>query len=139
MAGFGTLRGVDDDYDYAITLDGRHVLAAVRYVERNSVRAGLVARAWEYPWSSAAGHCGLRGDPLVRGDGPLVAEVGDWRSFLLEEEEEGETAWLRARTRSGRPCGSAEYVSDLERRLGRILAAAQRGPEPQQTDRPGDK
>jgi len=30
-------------------LDERHLLAAVRYVERNPVTAGIVKNAWEYP------------------------------------------------------------------------------------------
>jgi len=36
-------------------------------VERNPVRARLVARAWEWPWSSAAGHVNGRGDGLEIG------------------------------------------------------------------------
>ena len=41
-----------------------------RYVERNPVRAGLVARAEEHAWSSAAGHCGLRKDAVLAEDFP---------------------------------------------------------------------
>ena len=33
-------------------LDEKHLFAAVRYVERNPVRAGIVKQAQEYPWSS---------------------------------------------------------------------------------------
>jgi len=43
-------------------LDERHLLAAVRYVERNPVSAGIVNNAWEYPWSSAAYHVGDIGE-----------------------------------------------------------------------------
>lgn len=39
-------------------LDEKHLAAAVRYVENNPVRAGMVKRAWEYPWSSARFHAG---------------------------------------------------------------------------------
>ena len=35
-------------------LDEAHYWAALRYVERNPVRARLVGQAWLYPWSSAA-------------------------------------------------------------------------------------
>ena len=34
-------------------MDERHLLAAARYVPMNPVRAGLVARAKAWPWSSA--------------------------------------------------------------------------------------
>ncbi len=47
--------------------DEKHLGAAVRYVENNPVRAGIVERAWEYPWSSAKYHIGEREmDALVR-------------------------------------------------------------------------
>ena len=112
---------------YSTPLDTSHVVAAMRYVERNPVRAGLVAEAWEFPWSSAAGHCHLRPDPLLSGACPLVAEVGDWRNFLRDEDD-ATVALLRRRTRTGRPCGSADYVGDLEQRLGRQLVPGKRGP-----------
>ena len=36
--------------------DAGHCWAALRYVERNRVRAGWVGAAWDWPWSSAASH-----------------------------------------------------------------------------------
>jgi len=39
-------------------LDDKHFWAAMAYVERNPVRAKLHRKAWLYPWSSAAAHCG---------------------------------------------------------------------------------
>jgi len=55
---------------FSCPLDEIYMWAAVRYVERNPVRAGLVRRAEDYDWSSAAGHCSLkedspRGHPLA--------------------------------------------------------------------------
>jgi putative transposase len=41
-------------------MDEPHLLAAARYVELNPVRAGLVAKAGDWPWSSAQAH--LRGE-----------------------------------------------------------------------------
>ena len=41
-------------------LDDRHLYEAVRYVELNPVRAGIVQRAEQYPWSSAAYHLAKR-------------------------------------------------------------------------------
>ena len=39
-------------------LDEAYLWAVVRYVERNPVRARIVRKAENYPWSSAAAHCG---------------------------------------------------------------------------------
>jgi len=49
-------------------MDDAHLMAAVRYVERNPVAAGLVDRAEQWPWSSAASHVAGRrvaGDRLT--------------------------------------------------------------------------
>ena len=106
----------------------------MRYVERNPVRAGMVGQAWDYAWSSAAGHCGLRRDPLLSGSCPLVHEVDDWRDYLSDEED-ASVALLRERTRTGRPCGSADFVADLQKRLGRVLLPGKRGPKTKETGR----
>ena len=42
---------------FSSPLDEPYMWAAIRYVERNPVRARLVRRAENYPWSSAAAHC----------------------------------------------------------------------------------
>ncbi|MCP3882633.1 MAG: hypothetical protein GY701_30185, partial [Sulfitobacter sp.] len=52
-------------------LDDACTWAAIRYVERNPVRAQMVGRAEAYWWSSAAAHCGLRADTVL-------AEEGQW-------------------------------------------------------------
>jgi len=105
---------------FSCVLDGRHALAAVRYVERNPVRARLVRRAWEWPWSSAAGHVNGRGDGLACSN-PLGEEVLNWRRFLMEADEEEVLDRLRRHGRTGRPLGEAGFVRRLERRLGRRL------------------
>jgi putative transposase len=98
-------------------LDERHGIAAIRYVERNPVRAGLAEQAWEYPWSSAAFHVGGKSeDPLVIG-ADLLGSPGQWRKWLACDPAEIEA--VRRAARTGRPCGSAAFVSRLERRTSR--------------------
>ncbi len=50
---------------FSSPLDETYLWAAIRYVERNPVRAGMIERAEEYRWSSAACHCGLRQDKAL--------------------------------------------------------------------------
>ena len=109
-------------------VDDTHLCWAVRYVELNPVRAGLVWAPEEYPWSSAAAHVAGRDDILVRVE-PLLRRFGDWRGFLAEGLPEEATAALRGHERTGRPLGSPEFVAELERDLGRRL----------QVQRPGRK
>jgi len=99
-----------------------HLWAAVRYVEMNPVRAGMVERAEEYPWSSAAAHCGLRDDPVLTADFPPAGVVEDWQSWLRDGPEDQEAyETIRKQTRTGRPCGSLKFLDQLEGLLGRVL------------------
>ena len=75
----------------SVPMDESHCWNAIRYVERNPVRAGLVKRAEDYLWSSAAAHCGLRDDLLLSGDCPLVREITDWSEWLRIEDDRMDT------------------------------------------------
>ncbi|MFQ5805591.1 MAG: transposase [Phycisphaerae bacterium] len=108
---------------FSCPLDEVHLLTAVRYVERNPVRAGMVKRAWDYAWSSARFHVGLREtDDLIR-DRNLLGLVPDWRAFLGMEEDSTQVEFLRGKTRTGRPCGSDAFIKRAERLTGRKLLA----------------
>lgn len=104
---------------FSCLLDDAHLWEAVRYVERNPVRAGLVLRAELYPWSSAPARCGLRADPVLSGDLPLLGQVDDWAAWLTAPEDEWRLGSLRAHTQTGSPCGDAGFqkrVAELTRR-----------------------
>lgn len=108
---------------YSAALDEERFWWALRYVERNPVRARVVRRAWQYPWSSAAAHVGeTRGDELIdlRAWRRRSARL-DWRAVLCEPEDELAVHRLRSNTHTGRPLGSDSFVAKLERRLGRRL------------------
>jgi len=122
---------------YSCVLDDAHLWVAVRYVERNPVRAGLTARGEDWPWSSAAAHCGLRSDPLLS-PVEMPWPVPDWSAYLRETDE-AELTPIRRQTMTGRPCGSKEFVAHLESLLGRILHPRKRGPKPKQARRKREK
>jgi putative transposase len=99
------------------------------------VRAGLVARAWDYRWSSAAYHVGaVKKDALVDGRVAenLIAEH-DWKNLL--EMDPSETAFLRRATRTGRPCGDNRFIARAEKRTGRRLRPLKPGPKPKKERR----
>ena len=112
---------------YSCPLDEPHLWAAVRYVERNPVRAGLVLRAEEYKWSSAQAHCGTAKDALLSREFPAPSIVEDWSEWLAEDEDAALTDRIRQRTNTGRPCGSPAFVERLEGLIGRTLRPARRG------------
>jgi putative transposase len=114
---------------YSCVLDEAHTWAAIRYVERNPVRAGVVERAEEYRWSSARGHCGLVSDALLTGNLPLDLSVENWSVWLAGADADPEQT-IRERTYSGRPCGSEDFVRGMEAISGRSLAPGKRGRKP---------
>ncbi|HOZ45103.1 MAG TPA: transposase [Candidatus Hydrogenedentes bacterium] len=112
---------------YSCPMDEAHLWAAVRYVERNPVRARMAEHASEYRWSSAAAHCGTRSDALLSKGFPPPKIVEDWAAWLCEGEDWAAVRHIRSQTHTGRPCGSAEFVDELERLLGRIVRPQKRG------------
>jgi len=55
----------EEPYDASPVHARRHLLACMRYIEENPVRAGLVARPGAYPWSSYRANALGEYDPLV--------------------------------------------------------------------------
>jgi len=117
----------------SVPLDAGHCFNAIRYVERNPVKAGLVRRAEEYRWSSAAAHCGLRSDPLLSGDCPFTQEISCWSDWLNGPTIEKEEEMIRRHTRTGKPLGSDEFVRHLESMTGRSFGTGKRGRPPKPT------
>lgn len=113
---------------FSHAMEERYLLAAVRYIELNPVRAAIVARPEEYGWSSAAAHMAGRDDLLVK-VAPLQKLVLDWRSFLSEPIDEKEIMLFRKHERTGRPLGSEGFIVRLEKSLGRTLRRQPPGPK----------
>jgi putative transposase len=103
-------------------LDERYLLAAIRYVERNPVRAGIVNKPWDYVWSSAGWHMGkVEADPLVTGDEMLGELVGEWEGYLQHGDDARAVDMLRREAVSNRPVGEKPFIKELEKRFGCIL------------------
>jgi putative transposase len=115
-------------------MDEQHLLAAVRYVEHNPVRARLCASPQDWPWSSAAAHLAGREDVLVTVR-PLLELVRDWEAFIGEADDEKLNELLRGHASTGRPLGADSFVESLERRLARPLKRKKPGPKTRERDR----
>jgi putative transposase len=108
-------------------LDGCYLLAAVRYVLRNPVRAGIVDQPWDYEWSSAQWIVGaVSRDPLAQ-QSEMLAEITDWKEFLRGNSAELDS--LREHTRTGRPLGNDRFIDRVESHLGRSVRPKKRGPK----------
>ncbi|MHB1100107.1 MAG: transposase, partial [Burkholderiales bacterium] len=109
---------------FSSPLDDDYLWATVRYVERNPVRAGIVDRAENYRWSSAAAHCGIRSDgvlDLKSRWSKQFAAVEDWSAWLSEADEMEKVRILRQNSEKGLPCGNLDFIQRLGLIVGRML------------------
>jgi len=114
---------------YSCVLDEARFWSAVRYVERNPVRAKMVVRAEDYRWSSAAAHAAGKPDNLLT---PLEVPplISDWSAWLADEDDPAELKAIRYCTGTGRPWGSKGFLERLEAQLGRPVIPGKRGRKP---------
>ena len=114
---------------YSCPLDESHLWAALRYVELNPVRAGMVATPEGWRWSSAATHCGVTDpEPLLEMERWRKRwTAGEWRGFIGDGESAAEVKRLRDSTHIGRPLGSPDFVAGLEELTSRSLAPRKGG------------
>jgi putative transposase len=113
-------------------MDEAHLMAAVRYVSLNPVRARLAARAEDWTWSSVRAHLAGLDDALVSVR-PILDREPRFATLIAADGDEGFAA-LRRSEGSGRPVGTADFVADLERRLGRPIARRAPGRKPKRDD-----
>ena len=87
-----------------------HFLAVCRYVERNPLRARLVARAEEWAWSSLSRRRRVRGpDWLTPLSSWPVEPPRSWTAFVNRAETDAELAALRRSVQRGAPYGEASW------------------------------
>ncbi len=94
---------------YSCTLNISHLMAAIRYVEKNPVRAGIVKKAREWKWSSAATHIGEASQMIHLEDITNLIDVSteSWKQYLDSDENEKDINDIRKHTLLGMPLGTA--------------------------------
>jgi putative transposase len=107
---------------------------AIRYTERNPVRAGIVRRAEAYLWSSAAAHCRLRDDLLLSDECPLTRAISNWSEWVNIPSAESDDQALRAHASTGQPLGPNEFIVRIGKHIGRDLLPKKRGPRPKKSN-----
>ena len=114
---------------FSSALDSNYFVNAVRYVELNPVRARIVKRAEDYAWSSTGTHCGLRKclleDSMLRSE--LLPDVGSWSRWLADGLGTEPLEILRRNGSQNLPCGTTEFVAQLENAADRRLEYGRHG------------
>jgi putative transposase len=106
--------------------------------ERNPLRAGLVRRAEEWPWSSLA--CRLAGDDGAVGrlQAAPVALPPNWLEGVNQPQTEAELEALRRSVARGCPYGPEAWVQTVVQRLGLQSTIRPRGRPRKQATEPRD-
>ncbi|MEQ1758934.1 MAG: transposase [Vicinamibacterales bacterium] len=105
--------------------EDRHFLWVCRYVERNAVRASLVARAEDWQWSSLGARV-RNGDIDWLATWPVPQPPG-WVEHVNLPQTAAELAAFRSSVRRGEPYGDAEWSARIAQRTGRNCSRRPRG------------
>jgi len=97
--------------------EDEHLLAVLRYIERNPLRAALVERAEDWPWGSL--HRRMFGTPEERA---ILAEspvrLGrNWCAHVNQPQNEAEAEAIRRSIQRGQPYGSEAWQMKVTRQL----------------------
>ena len=102
-----------------------HLLTVLRYVERNALKAGLVKRAEDWPWSSLAALGET--EPVVWLHPSPVGRWDGWREWVNEPQTQKELEALRRCIARGAPYGGDRWQKRTARALGLESSIRPRG------------
>ncbi|MDB5730107.1 MAG: transposase IS200-like protein [Variovorax sp.] len=115
----------------------RYLLTCMAYIDLNPVRAGQVAEARDYPWSSHAHYAGLRVDRLLTphplywglGNTPFAREAA-YVELVRAGVAASDQACLTDATLHGWAAGDAGFVKSLQKKTDRRASKAAAGRRP---------
>jgi len=100
-------------------------MATIRYVEKNPVRVGVVKKAWQWKWSSAAAHIGTANQMIYLEDITNLIDVStrSWKQYLDSDENEKDINDIRKHTLLGIPLGTAaSFNVKPDKKVGRLVS-----------------
>jgi putative transposase len=95
-----------------------HLLAVLRYVERNALRANLVKRAEQWRWCSLARRQAKDARAATILHPWPVAVPRNWLALVNQAQTEAELAVVRRAVERSSPLGTPEWQTRVSRRLG---------------------
>jgi putative transposase len=124
-------------YKACLVDSGSYFLACSRYIELNPVRAWMVARPGDYPWSSYGAHAGEREDPLLVAHPEYLAlgvdpatRAAAYRALLEDALPDDLVAEIRGYLQQQKVLGTDRFRAWVEERTGRFAAARPLGRPP---------
>ena len=105
---------------FSCVMDEIHLYRAIRYVERNPVRAKMVNSALNYEWSSARIHAGMQNEGFIALGKSFDMSAKEWKAYL-HEEDNAMTDEMRLKTKRGLVVGTETFIKNAEKILKRSL------------------
>jgi putative transposase len=94
-----------------------HLLTVLRYVEGNPLRARIVKRAEDWPWSSLSRTAGVNGVHVGLTPWP-VDRPHDWAQCVNERLDQSTLKQIQTSLSRNRPYGSEKWISITAKRMG---------------------
>jgi len=111
-----------------------YLLACMRYIELNPVRAGMVGKPIDYPWSSYAANAAGRPNGLIvpHERYQALGETAEKRQLAYRELfriplDSDQVHDIRATVQTGTPLGNNRFRRQIEQTIKRGVGQAQRG------------
>jgi putative transposase len=124
----------DGRYKSTLVQSESYLLTCMAYLDLNPVRAGMVAQASDYPWSSYSHYTGQRQDRLITPH-PLAWELGNtpfareaaYAALVQGGLAHHEQAAITDSALHGWALGDADFVVDLQKKTSRRVSKGQAG------------
>lgn len=114
-------------YKSSVVETDTYLLACCRYIELNPLRARMVARVEDYPWSSYRLRMGtdddwLDSNPCIEALGKSASERSSrYREFVAQAIPEHELRLVRDALQRGQLTGTGRFVDEVEEIIGRRI------------------
>ena len=119
---------------FSCVMNETHLYRAIRYVERNPVRAKIVNNTLDYEWSSARIHAGMRNERFISLGKSFDMSGKEWKAYLYEEDN-AMVDEMRLKTKRGLVAGTETFIKNAEKILKRSLKCL----DPGRPKRKGEK
>jgi putative transposase len=114
-------------YHSTIVDEERYLWAVCKYIENNPVRAGLVGKPEDYPYSSGKAHLLGKSNPVLTEELFDERDSKEYQRLMKLKDDKRTLDDIRKHTRLGRPLGEGEFLHILSRKFAYNVVCRPKG------------